>query len=137
MISIDAHPLLALRLKLPAAGVGDLLAFRALFAHQHETFLKAVMRYDLDQALERWTEDAIVWTPDRMPVAGRAGIRRLLADDGFSRCGPFHCLDLRLAGGTACETGQLQVEGRRVEYLCLWARARDGEWKVRREIWDL
>ena len=84
MISIDASPLLALRLRSPAAGVDDVLAFRALFAHQHETFLKAVGRYDLDQALERWTEDALVWVPDRMPVCGRAAIRRLLADDSFA-----------------------------------------------------
>ena len=34
MISIDAHPLLALRLRHPTAGVADVLAFRALFAHR-------------------------------------------------------------------------------------------------------
>lgn len=137
MISIDAHPLLALRLKLPAAGSNDVLAFRALFAHQHETFLKAVTRYDLDHALERWTEDAIVWVPDRMPVAGHAGIRRLLADDGFATKGPFQTRDLRLAGGTACETGVLGSGSHRVDYLCLWTRSRGGEWRVSREIWDL
>lgn len=137
MISIDATPLLALRLRSPAAGVGDVLAFRALFAHQHETFLKAVTRYDLDQALERWTDDALVWVPDRLPVHGRAAIRRLLADDGFATCGPFHTRDLRLAGGTACETGTLGTGGQRMDYLALWTRSPVGEWRVSREIWDL
>ncbi len=137
MISIDANPLLALRLKSPAAGVADVLAFRALFAHQHETFLKAIGRYDLDQALERWSEDAIVWIPDRMPVSGRPAIRRLLADDGFATRGPFHTQDLRLAGGTACETGTLGEGWHRLDYLALWTRAPRGEWRVSREIWDL
>lgn len=79
--------------------------------------------------LERWSEDAIVWIPDRMPVSGRPAIRRLLADDGFATRGPFHTQDLRLAGGTACETGTLG-EG--------WHRpSTRGEWRVSREIWDL
>jgi ketosteroid isomerase-like protein len=137
MISIDATPLLALRLKLPAAGVGDLLAFRALFAHQHDSFLKAVGRYDLDQALERWTRDAIVWVPDRMPVCGRAAIRGLLADDSFAARGPFHTRDLKLAGGTACETGTLGTGSDRIDYLALWTRSAVGEWQVSREIWDI
>jgi len=128
MISIDATPHLF---------VDDLLAFRALFAHQHETFLKAIGRYDLDQALERWTEDAIVWVPDRTPVCGRAAIRGLLADDGFATRGPFQTRDLRLAGGTACETGSLGSGWDRVDYLTLWTRSRGGEWKVSREIWDI
>jgi ketosteroid isomerase-like protein len=136
MIAIDASPLLALRLRHPTAGVEDVLALRALFAHQHETFFQAVSRYDLDQAVERWTEDAIVWMPDRMPVSGRTSIRRLLVDDGFADAGPIQMRDLRLGGTTAYEAGSVQAYGRRLDYLALWTRSPGGAWRICREIWD-
>ena len=139
MHSIDATPLLVPR-ALPAAGIGDALqegiALRALFAYQHATFIKALARYDFDQALERWTHDAILWLPDRPPVFGRASIRRLLADDIFRTGAPLHTRDLRVCGAEAYETGTCGWGEVRAEYHLVWTLTGGVIWQVSRESWD-
>jgi ketosteroid isomerase-like protein len=135
MQTIDATPLLAPR-ALPTAGVEDAMALRALFAYQHATFIKALARYDFDQALERWTHDAILWLPERPPVFGRASIRRLLADDIFRTGAPLHTSDLRVCGAEAYESGTCGRGEVRAEYHLVWTLTGGVIWQVSRESWD-
>ena len=93
--TIDATPLLALRQPLPTAGVVVSPALRVLFAQHHATFVQALRRYDFDQALERWTANAVVWLPGQPPCYGHQAIRRLLVSDRFPTEGPFRTEALR------------------------------------------
>ncbi len=136
MITIDAIPLLAERTPLPTAGVTVTVALRALFTHQQETFVQALRRYDFDQALERWTENAVVWLPGQPPCYGKRAIRRLLVSDRFPSEGPFRTSGLRRSGATVYETGACGRGDVHLEFNVLWARTAGGTWRVARELWD-
>ena len=136
MIASGAYPLLAERSPIPTAGAVVTVALRALFAQQHETFIQALRRYDFEQALRRWTSNAVVWMPGQPPCYGQAAIRRLLISDRFPTEGPFETLALRRAGGTVYETGRCGAGEIHLQYNVLWARTYLGEWRVARELWD-
>jgi ketosteroid isomerase-like protein len=136
MIAMDTTPLLAERPPIPTAGLIVTLALRALFAHQHESFLRALRRYDFDQALERWTDNAVVWVPGQAPAFGRSAIRRLMVSDRFPAHGPFRTLALRRSGATVYESGVSGLDEAHLEYSVLWTRSAGGAWRVARELWD-
>ena len=136
MIAIDATSLLAERTPLPTAGVVLTPALRALFAQHHATFIQALRRYDFDQALERWTTNAVVWMPGQPPCYGRTAIRRLLVSDRFPTEGPFRTVGLRRSGATVYETGACGWGDFPLTYNVLWTRTARGIWQVARELWD-
>jgi ketosteroid isomerase-like protein len=140
MIATDASPLLAERFPIPTAGLVVTVALRALFAHQHTTFVQALRRYDFDEALERWTDDAVIWMPGQPPCYGKRAIRALLVSDRFPTEGPFRSTGLRRSGVTVYETGVcgrgLQLGDIHLEYSLLWTRTARGQWRVARELWD-
>ena len=135
MQTLDATPLLAPR-PIPPAGVEDFMALRALFGHMHETFIRALARYDFDQALERWTHDAILWLPERPPVFGKDSIRRLLADDIFRTGAPLHTRHIRVNGAQAYESGTCGRGEVWAEYSLVWVQTGGGVWRINRESWD-
>ena len=131
-----SSPQAAARPPLPEPMADEAVALRALFAHKHETFLRALHRYDFDQALERWTDGAILFLPGEIPAFGPQAIRRLLADDLFRTFAPLRTRELRLGVGMAFEKGSCGSGEVRTEYSAVWVQRRDGDWRVSREVWD-
>jgi ketosteroid isomerase-like protein len=129
-------PQLPFRPAPPEPNVEQALALRELIAHKHATFLKALARYDFDQALERWTDGAILFLPGEIPAFGPDAIRRLLADDVFRTGSPLQTRALRLAVGMAFERGVCGSGEVQTEYSAVWVQRRDGDWKIMREVWD-
>ncbi len=120
----------------PVPDEEEVVALRALIAHKHATFLKALARYDFDQALDRWTNGSILFLPGQVPAFGPDAIRQLLADDVFRTGAPLRTRTLRLAVGMAFEKGLSGYGEVQTEYSAVWVRRSDGDWRILREVWD-
>ena len=115
---------------------------RAAVDAGNRAFTAAFVRGDAKAVSELYTEDAQVIAPAAPVAKGRAAIAAAWQKAmGSVKDVRLETADVESAGDLAYETGTVHLTGRggaitKERYLVVWKRAKDGQWKLHRDIWN-
>ena len=115
---------------------------RAAVDAGNRAFTAAFVRGDAKAVSELYTEDAQVIAPGAPVAKGRAAIAATWQKAMESvKDVRLETADVESAGDLAVETGTVQLTAKsgaltKERYLVVWKRARDGQWKLHRDIWN-
>jgi uncharacterized protein (TIGR02246 family) len=116
---------------------------RQSIAEANHSFGAAATRKDYAGMAAFYTEEAIVLPPDAPIVSGRKAIEefwRAAANALGLTDIALKTVDLEVVADIAYEIGEADLKlasgQAKVKYLVVWLRARDGQWRLHRDIWN-
>ena len=115
---------------------------RAAVDAGNRAFTAAFVRGDAKAVSELYTEDAQVIAPGAPVAKGRPAIAAAWQKAMESvKDVRLETADVESAGDLAVETGTVQLTAKsgaltNERYLVVWKRAKDGQWKLHRDIWN-
>jgi uncharacterized protein (TIGR02246 family) len=115
---------------------------RAAVDGGNRAFTAAFVRGDAKAVSELYTEDAQVIAPGAPVAKGRAAIAAAWQKAMESvKDVRLETADVESAGDLAVETGTVHLTAKggaltKERYLVVWKRAKDGAWKLHRDIWN-
>ena len=115
---------------------------RAAVDAGNRAFTAAFVRGDAKAVSELYTEDAQVIAPGAPVAKGRPAIAAAWQKAMESvKDVRLETADVESAGDLAVETGTVQLTAKsgaltKERYLVVWKRAKDGQWKLHRDIWN-
>ena len=137
----------ALVLLLAGCSGVDVNAEKAALLAADTAWAAAAKSGDVERTLEFWTDDAVIYFPDRPVVAGKPAIREFVTKN---RSVPGFSISWTPSEAVVAESGEFgytsgtaevsfpapdgTVVTRKGNYLCTWRKQADGSWKCPMEI---
>ncbi len=130
----------------PGCASSDLYTLRTSLLETDRQWAKAVRGDDADRIAAFWTEDAVIYTAGRPPVAGKKSLREFVARNrsipGFALSWEVSEAVVSKAGDLGYTLGPYEItvpspEGglrtHRGNHICMWRREA-GQWRCNLEV---
>jgi ketosteroid isomerase-like protein len=121
----------------------DISSVRKAVEEGNRKLGSALERKSYGEIAALYTDDAKVLPPDAPIVSGKDAIASFWQEAAISLGllgATLNTLDLEVAGDTAYEVGEAQLETTngpaKVKYVVVWRQREDGIWRLHRDIWN-